>query len=167
METEIELPEIQTESKWTNVQRQSLLKKIYERIRINENGCHIWTGHLMRNGYGQIRYENKLYLVHRLVKFLSEEFDINNINILILHKNGICKSKACINNEHTYVGDKVDNSNDFYSLGKGNKIKQYCPKGHSYNEDNTGKTNRGGRYCKLCMKIRNESRNRKKAVNGS
>lgn len=73
---------------------------------IDENQCWNW-GKAKTNGYGQITYNGKSYLTHRLV------YELNNQELpdllLVRHK---CDNKSCCNPEHLELGTHSDNSND-------------------------------------------------------
>ena len=63
--------------------------------RIIENNCWVFTGYIDELGYGQIRWNNTLYRVHRL-SFLVFKGAIPST----LTVNHICSNRKCFNPEH-------------------------------------------------------------------
>lgn len=85
----------------------SLYDKIIENSSKQKNDCIIYNGTKNIDGYGQIRYRNKFYRVHRVI------FEHHNGSIpkgkIIRHK---CDNPPCINIDHLLIGTQLDNIND-------------------------------------------------------
>jgi hypothetical protein len=65
------------------------------RYKIDINGCWIWSGAVHKSGYGQIKWQGKSTVAHRVV------FEIVKHKIpegLILDH--LCNVKLCVNPEH-------------------------------------------------------------------
>lgn len=79
---------------------------------IDKNDCWNWTKAL-RNGYGHLRYNYKLYYVHRLAYILWK----GNIedDILVCHT---CDNPKCFNPEHLFTGTSTDNLQDASRKGR-------------------------------------------------
>ena len=64
--------------------------------------CLEWQGHVMKNGYGQVKRKGKLWLTHRYAKGYSGDLDV-------CHN---CHNRKCVNPEHLYVGTRQQNLSD-------------------------------------------------------
>lgn len=65
------------------------------RYRINDNGCWIWTGAIHASGYGQVKWNGKSTVAHRVVYSLLVG-DIPD-GLVLDH---LCSVKLCVNPEH-------------------------------------------------------------------
>lgn len=95
---------------------QERFEKKYEPIP--EAGCWIWTGSVMKNGYGHFqvgksRKTHKLAPAHRV----SYELNIGSIpeGMCVLHK---CDVPACVNPYHLFLGTYKDNAMDMAAKGR-------------------------------------------------
>ena len=116
------------------------------------SGCWLWIGAVKASGYGVMHYAGRTQRAHRV----SYELFVGPIgSSWVLHR---CDNPACVNPDHLFLGDAVDNARDMVAKGRNycpNKAKTHCPQGHEYTEDNTyihknHKTTR--RMCRTCMK---------------
>jgi hypothetical protein len=93
--------------------------------KVNKNGpipehvpelgqCWIWTGHRMKNGYGQVSYMGKPQLAHRVSFLLHNGSFPEN---LAIHK---CDGGAigCVRPEHIIDGTTCENTADCISKGR-------------------------------------------------
>ena len=80
---------------------------------ITETGCWIWLGMTNRAGYGRFYMDGKMMLAHRVAKIIFSGLDIKNK--LVLHR---CDTPCCVNPDHTYVGNHVDNMRDCIKKGR-------------------------------------------------
>ena len=80
------------------------------------NGCWLWTGFCMKNGYGTMgagsRSQGKV-LVHRL----SYELNVGAIpeGKMVLHK---CDTRNCVRPGHLFLGTAKINSEDMVAKGR-------------------------------------------------
>ena len=88
-----------------------------EKILSNYNpiphaGCHIWDNYL-DNGYGQVWFQEKLHLAHRLIY----EFKNGSIpkGVMVCH---VCDTPSCVNPDHLFLGTQKDNMGDCVSKGR-------------------------------------------------
>ena len=120
------------------------------------DGCWIWQGYKIKNGYGRTTRNYKQILAHRL----SYQLNIGDIpeGLCVCHT---CDVRACINPDHLFLGTIKDNNQDKINKGRAknptaeqNAAKTHCPQGHEYNEINTRIDYKGHRKCKTCTKER-------------
>ena len=85
---------------------------------------------MLKNGYGQLWWQGKMRLAHRL----SYENYIDEIpdGMLVCHK---CDNRKCINPNHLFVGTQSDNRNDMYQKGRGVHRKGERHHNHKFTED--------------------------------
>ena len=94
-------------------------KRFYSKVSKTPT-CWWWTG-AKRNGqgfYGQIRYEGKPQMAHRVSWKLSKGFLPDHL--LICHH---CDNGLCVNPDHLFVGTDRDNIYDCISKGRHAKAK--------------------------------------------
>ena len=73
----------------------------------NGTRCHVWTGWLMPNGYGQINKGGKAVLVHRVAwEVAGGEIPQGTF---VLHR---CDNRKCVNPQHLFLGSFQDNMDD-------------------------------------------------------
>ena len=94
---------------------KSILERIADKISFDKTtGCWNWEAST-RNaaGYGQIRYEGKMRLAHRV----SWEAFNDKIpdGIFVCHK---CDNPRCVNPDHLFLGTNQDNMNDMKAKGR-------------------------------------------------
>ena len=97
----------------------TILKKTHQ-LRIVENsspqpnGCWIWTGYVLPDGYGQfsISVEDGWVRAHR-ASFSAFHGDIPAA-AHVLHR---CNNKVCVNPTHLYLGSDADNCADRVAAG--------------------------------------------------
>ncbi len=85
----------------------------------NDNNCYISSvlkAH--HTGYFYIRFENKIYTLHRLI--LSNKLTKNYKDIEIARH--VCNNKSCINPEHLIEGTRKDNALDSRATNKTSKL---------------------------------------------
>lgn len=140
--------------------KEKLIEILNKRTSINsQTDCWEYLG-TNSDGYGQITIDYTFYYTHQLSAILFLNYDQTS-EFIVCHK-PICKSKACWNPEHLYVGTYADNNMDI--LDAGNARGRYsgvthCVNGHEFTPENTYVSNRSSlddtqrRQCRECRKI--------------
>src|SRR5260370_21245414 len=98
-----------------NRQKLTIMEFIWRDTVFPTNGCWVYTGHLNSKGYGQIKYNDKLELVHR-ISYRIMKGRIPK-GLFVLHK---CDNPPCFNPDHLFVGTQLDNIRDMISKGRQN-----------------------------------------------
>lgn len=105
--------------------RRNTIQDLLRRIVVNQKtGCHIWTGPKNWTGYGQVRFNNRLTMAHRVIWEhyrgpIPEGLQIDHI----------CMVRACCNVEHLRTVTARENclANTCNSMGAQNSRKTECP----------------------------------------
>lgn len=93
--------------------------KFFSKIdHYSKKPCWIWTGHMMKHGYGKIQRDNKEHTVHRY-SWIVHCGDIP-AGMSVLHK---CDVRNCVNPEHLFLGTQQDNITDMIRKGRKNARK--------------------------------------------
>ncbi len=101
----------------------SPIEKIKSRVFVDDNGCWIWEGALLRGGYGGINVSKKSHQVHRYMwELVNGEIPKG---MLVCHK---CDNPPCCNPSHLFLGSHKTNAEDKVSKnrqsrGESNKSK--------------------------------------------
>lgn len=112
--------------------------------------CLVWTKGRDEQGYGRVRINGKMMLVHRAA-WISRHGLPPEDKPHVLHH---CDNPPCWRDEHLWVGTNADNAAD-----RNNKRRHWqarvthCPQGHPYDEENTYLRN-GRRSCWTCLRAR-------------
>lgn len=123
-------------------------------------------------GYGRVQIDNENYGTHILSAMLFLMYIPTN-GSMVCHRDEVCKSKACWNPDHLYVGDAFDNNWDKHLVGNARSRYSdvtHCVKGHEFTPENTylskrKETGKMQRNCIKCQAIRTKEyqmRQRKK-----
>lgn len=142
---------------------KTLDDKLWSRFDKVPSGCWLWQGSL-RCGYGQFRWEGKLYSVHRFVyeclvgpipDGMKLDHECHNRD-LSCKAGKQCIHRRCANPAHLSVVTHAENCRSSGRCGQpthdAQRAKTHCPQGHPYAGDNlyvVPKT--GSRHCRTCM----------------
>lgn len=99
-------------------QMDAKIKRFWSKV-VKTEGCWMWTAFRMSgkgHGYGQLTYNYKRYLAHRLAWILT--FGPIPDGLCVLHK---CDNPACINPTHLFLGTQLDNLADMRAKGRHSK----------------------------------------------
>ena len=101
--------------------------------------------------YGSIMQDGKM----RRATWVAWEMAFGPIpdGMHVLHT---CDNTRCVRPTHLFLGTHADNMQDMVMKGRhGSLRKTHCPKGHPYDEVNTGHiSTTGERYCRECSRTR-------------
>lgn len=117
-------------------------ERILPRLRQEENGCWVWTGHVTPNGYGQVGMGRRLALVHRLMLELWEGAPLPE-GCDVDHT---CRNRACANPVHLEAVSRKEN----IRRGLNGVLKTHCKHGHPWVEENIIVRKNGERECRPC-----------------
>ena len=136
--------------------------------KVDKSGdCWVWTGALLRNGYGYFGVERgRCQLAHRWA--YESAHGLIPIGLVIDH---LCRNKACVNPAHLEaVTQSVnvlrgDSPATIRALRAG---QTHCRRaGHEYTPENTYRDKRGRRACKECARTGDRERKRALRAKGS
>jgi hypothetical protein len=130
-----------------------LLDRLMARVRVDPDGCWIWTGNQSDDGYGRIGISHNVSVrAHRAV--YRELVGPIPDGLVIDH---LCRVLLCVNPEHLDVVDSVENSR------RGNGPQAHalrtnrCIRGHEFTEVNTVIRKNGSRACRVCLRVRDQA----------
>lgn len=113
-----------------------------------DGACLVWTAGKNGLGYGNLRFEGRTRLAHRVAFYLRMGRWPNG---LLRH---LCNNPPCV--LHVVEGTKSENGLDAVAAGTHHQVrKTHCPQGHPYDDENTILRKRGGRFCRTCMREHN------------
>tara|TARA_R100001530_G_C4319841_1_gene155421 strand:+ start:2950 stop:3345 length:396 start_codon:yes stop_codon:yes gene_type:complete len=77
--------------------------------------CILFVGSKDKDGYGHLTYKRKVYKAHRFA--WTHAYGIIPKGMYVLHK---CDNPPCVNPDHLYLGDQLDNVRDMDLKGRNN-----------------------------------------------
>jgi len=93
---------------------EAIKKRFMDKVMPEPNsGCWLWAGSSVKNGYGQVRVNYKLYLSHRISHELFKGEIPDGMNVL-----HTCDVRCCVNPDHLFLGTQKDNVQDMIAKGR-------------------------------------------------
>jgi hypothetical protein len=96
---------------------EQLQKRLLKHCKV-ENQCWIWKSLTRFYGYGHTTIRNRSIAAHRAA-WIAWKSDIPE-GLFVLHK---CDNPACINPEHLFLGNQLDNMHDMIKKNRENYAK--------------------------------------------
>lgn len=132
------------------------------KVRIDADGCWIFTAAINSSGYGLIAVDGdgSTRLAHRA----SYELLVGPIpaGLALDH---LCLVKRCVNPTHLEPVTSAENNRRAVAAGLAyptlaaiNATKKHCPQGHAYDTANTYISPKGHRFCITCRRASDKSR---------
>lgn len=86
-----------------------------EKVERSENGCLLWTGHRLANGYGLFHVKRRQTYVHRWA--YEQAYGAIPPGLFVCHH---CDVRNCVEPSHLFVGTQTDNMRDCAAKGRHN-----------------------------------------------
>lgn len=119
--------------------------RYWDKVRVGD-GCWEWIGGKIPDGYGQMLWNGRLRLAHRIAYELHYgEPPADDMTV-----DHLCRNRGCVNPAHL---EQVSNrENILRGIGPTavNARKTHCVHGHPFDETNTKRRSDGGRRCRAC-----------------
>lgn len=142
----------------------TVIKRILNRVNVDENDCWLFQGAKQSDGYGVVKHREKAKLAHRITYFVfkgkipkGEEID------------HLCKTRNCCNPNHLEAVTHAENirrGDAKKAFLKMRKNQTHCKRGHKFDEKNTRyKYRKNGvvhRNCIACEKFKYKQRKERK-----
>ena len=125
--------------------RTPIKERFWKQVKKLENGCWVWTGHLVM-GYGQFWISHTEPIRAHRFSYLMAKASIPEG----LQLDHLCRKKACVNPEHLEaVTQSVNLLRGNTYLMNGNRKKTHCIHGHPFDLFNTIYEG-NKRHCRTC-----------------
>jgi len=123
------------------------VERFVAKITFLDDGCWLWSAKRTPNGYGQFwvgGHDGTLVYAHRW----SYEFFKGPIPAWA-ELDHLCRNRLCASPWHLEaVTHRVNVQRG--AVGLSETAKTHCPRGHTYDEQNTYRTPQGHRKCRSC-----------------
>lgn len=120
------------------------------------SGCWLWTGTMVKGGYGRVHHDNRLQLAHRV----SYQLHVGRPIPAGLELDHKCRVRSCVNPAHLEPVTHRENCRRGVVGKMGaarQKAKTHCPKGHPLSGENLYLEPRGTRQCRACRRAANRA----------
>lgn len=120
-------------------------QRFLDKIRVDEFGCHVWTGALSEKGYALFQVNRTTKKAHRWLWT-----QVRGPLPPGLELDHTCRNRACVNLDHLEPVSHRENVLRGATLAAANAQKTHCPNGHSYTTVVEGGRTR--RRCETCAR---------------
>jgi hypothetical protein len=133
---------------------RGIITSIGERLERNfipepNSGCWIWTGFIYPNGYANFNAKRGRGGYAHRASFEWYKYILPSGAVL----DHLCRNRCCINPDHLEIVTHKENQ---HRSPIANATKEYCPKGHLYDEVNTCVYFKNGKFrsriCRTCAR---------------
>jgi hypothetical protein len=132
-------------------------------------GCLLWKGYMNGLGYGRVKVEGRVWVVHRYVwtkmrgpipDGMTLDHTCHNeaaaLGLCVVAE-GLCPHRRCYELDHLRITTQREN---WLAGRQGGAAKwrglTHCLRGHPFDEANTTRLSNGNRLCKTCSRMRAE-----------
>lgn len=142
-----------------------LPKRFWDKVKVDlssplvrDEHCWIWIAAHLVQGYGQFSVGSRKDNSRKMVR--AHRFAYKAMIGPIpdgLQLDHLCRNRACVNPSHLEPVTGIENTRRGLTgivTALRERAKTHCPKGHPYDETNTGYTSNGWRYCRTCARER-------------
>jgi hypothetical protein len=109
--------------------------------------CWIWQRPPNSRGYGQIKINKIMHLVHRMSYETFRGIIPKGLQI-----DHLCRNKLCVNPNHLEVVTLKENVLRGIGITAVNSRKTHCKNGHKFSKENTYIFPNGSRRCRRCFR---------------
>ena len=88
------------------------MESFLARVKIEDNGCWVWTGAKNSQGYGILGLAGSFWLAHRAAWFMHTGIKPEQC---VCHH---CDNPPCVNPDHLFLGTQGDNTRDMERKGR-------------------------------------------------
>lgn len=132
------------------------IERIFAKISIDPDDplgkCWIWTGALNTHGYGEVWFNNRMEMSHRLIyAWLVQPIPRGLHPEVPCLDHIICDNPRCCNPNHLQLVLPRENLARTNSVSAVNRRKTHCIRGHPL-PDKPNRSDGAGRMCLICRK---------------